>query len=56
MEVHFTYKAQQFESVRYQPRDKIKDICESFCSKNGIAFNKAHFKIEGFWWSRKSTL
>ena len=48
MEVNFTYEAQKFDPIRCQIRDKIKDICESFCSKNGINFNKAYFEIEDF--------
>ena len=36
MEVNFIYGAQQIETVRCQPRDKIKDICESFFSKKDL--------------------
>ena len=48
MEANFTYESQKFEPIHSQPRDKIRDICESFCSKNGIDFEKAYFEIEGF--------
>ena len=47
MEVFFTYKTKKFKPFRCEPQEKIKDICESFCSNNNIVFSNVYFEIEG---------